>query len=123
MKKHVGISTATHKRYDMFEYRGEMWRSVNAMMTAYSVDRCTMRNHVKGGETIQEAMDRLLAEGRAIEPSPGQRERWLAFEFRGNYYTSPSACAVAFGRNSGDLSALTRRGFSAEQALERLLAA
>ena len=123
MKKLVGISTATHKQYDMFEYRGEMWRSVHAMMTAYSVNRGTMHNHVKGGETIQEVMDRLLAEGRAIEPSPGQRKKWLAFEFRGKYYTSPSACAVALGCNPGDLSVLMRHGYSAEQALERLLAA
>ena len=123
MKKLVGISTATRKHHDMFEYRGEMWRSVNAMAKAYGIGMRTLTYHTKSGETIQEVMDYLLAKGTAIEPSSELRKKYLAFLFRGVYYTSPSACAEALGYNPSLLSVLRRRGYSAEQAIERLLAA
>lgn len=123
MKKLVGISTATRKQHGMVEYRGETWRSVGSMAKAYGIGMPTLVYHMESGDTVQAVMDYLLAKGTAIEPSAELREKYLAFLFRGVYYTSPTACAEAFGLKSGSLSYLRRRGYSAEQAMERLLAA
>ena len=123
MKKHRGIFSATRKQHGMVEYRGEMWRSVNAMVKAHGICLETLFYYTKNGETIQEAMDYLLAKGTAVNPPAELREKFRAFLFRGVYYTSPSACASAFGFNTGSLSYWRKRGYSAEQAMEQLLAA
>lgn len=123
MKKHQGVFSATRKQHGMVEYRGEMWRSASAMARAYGTQMDTLLYHTNTGKTFQEAMDFVLANGTAVNPPADLREKFRAFLFRGVYYTSPSACATAFGFSAGSLSYWRKRGYSAEQAMEQLLAA
>lgn len=78
---------------------GKVWRTLNAMVTAYGISDSRVVKYRKRNcdEEFQQIVDHFLAIGKAFAPTPELEAKNLAVRYRGDFYRSWVSVALHHG--------------------------
>ena len=106
----------------MVWYDGRMWKSGTALCRAYGILYGSVSDRMRiCGEDFLEAFRHLLSIGKGEAPSDTAIERNTCRKYRGEYYSSASSAAEAYGVHSSHISYMLRTGASFESAMDYLV--
>lgn len=104
--------------------KGEYWRTKVALAKAFGTQVGPIEYRMTNlRETREQALDHFIAVGKAFLPTEELREKYLAFQYLGDYFMSADDCAVHYGFKRGKVAELRRKyGFDDYEALDYLFA-
>ncbi len=100
------LETPVRKKKVVYDHKGNVYRSFNALSTAYGLSTSSVKYRLNKGMTLEEALT-----------TPSQKKGMKVLDHLGNEFDSVILMCQAYGVTMGEYDARRKQGFSVREAL------